>query len=147
MGNNYKQLFRRFEMISVGIDVAKEKSTVCILRPYGEVVASPYDVAHTEPEVTALTERICSMEGEVRVVMEATGGYHFPLLVSFKHAGLFVSVINPLVMKKYALSALRKGKTDKLDSVRIVSFGMDNRFKLVDYSAPEEIYAQLRILG
>ncbi|AVQ95901.1 hypothetical protein DRA42_06450 [Ethanoligenens harbinense] len=31
-----------------------------------------------------------------------------PLLTSLKQAGLFVSVINPLVMKKYASAALRK---------------------------------------
>lgn len=37
-------------MTSVGIDVSKGKSTVCILRPYGEVVASPYEIQHTEPE-------------------------------------------------------------------------------------------------
>ena len=28
-------------MISVGIDVSKGKSMVCIIKPYGEVVASP----------------------------------------------------------------------------------------------------------
>ncbi|WOC31085.1 MULTISPECIES: IS110 family RNA-guided transposase [Caproicibacterium] len=134
-------------MISVGIDVSKEKSTVCILRPYGEVVASPYEVAHTAPEVKSLTDRICSLEGEVRVVMEATGGYHLPLLAVLKQAGVFVSVINPLVMKKYASATLRKGKTDKLDAVRIANFGIDNWFKLTDYSAPEEVYAQLRMLG
>lgn len=147
MGNNYKYQFRRFEMISVGIDVSKEKSMVCILRPYGEVVASPYEVTHTEPEVKELVTCIHSLDGEVRVVMEATGAYHLPLLTSLKQAGLFVSVINPLAMKKYVSTALRKGKTDKLDSVRIANYGIDNWFRLTDYSAPEEIYAQLRILG
>ena len=37
-------------MISVGIDVSKGKSTVCILKPYGEIVASPFEVRHTECE-------------------------------------------------------------------------------------------------
>lgn len=95
-------------MISVGIDVSKEKSTICILRPYGEVVASPYEIVHTESAVKALAERVCALEDEVRVVMEATGGYHLPLLAGLKQAGIFVSVINPLVMKKYASAALRK---------------------------------------
>jgi transposase len=40
------------------------------------------------------------MEEETRVVMEATGAYHQPLLLSLKEHGIFVSVINPLVMKK-----------------------------------------------
>ena len=34
-------------MISVGIDVSKEKSTVCVLKPYGEIVMKPTDVLHT----------------------------------------------------------------------------------------------------
>ena len=29
-------------MISVGIDVSKEKSTVCILKPSGEIVRKPF---------------------------------------------------------------------------------------------------------
>lgn len=134
-------------MTSVGIDVSKGKSIVCFLRPYGEVVASPYEVLHTEADISALTTRIQSIDGEVRIVMEATGAYHLPLLSSFKDAGIFVSVINPLVMKKYASTAIRKGKTDKLDSVRIANYGIDHWFKLADYALPDELYAQLRLLG
>ena len=134
-------------MISVGIDVSKGKSTVCILRPYGEVIASPYEVQHSESEIKELISRIQAVDGEVRIVMEATGAYHLPLLSSFKEAGLFVSVINPLSMKRYASTAIRKGKTDKMDAVRIANYGIDNWFKLSDYTLPAEIYAQLRLLG
>lgn len=134
-------------MTSVGIDVSKGKSTVCILKPYGEVIVSPYEVQHTEPDLRVLISRIKSIEGEVRIVMEATGAYHLPLLSSFKDAGFFVSVINPLAMKRYASTAIRKGKTDKMDAVRIANYGIDNWFKLVDYTLPDEVYAQLRLLG
>lgn len=134
-------------MTSVGIDVSKGKSTVCILKPYGEVIVSPYEVQHTEPDLRVLISRIKSIEGEVRIVMEATGAYHLPLLSSFKDAGFFVSVINPLAMKRYASTAIRKGKTDKMDAVRITNYGIDNWFKLVDYTLPDEVYAQLRLLG
>ena len=40
--------FRRYMMISVGVDVSKGKSTVCILKPYGEIVCSPFEVLHVE---------------------------------------------------------------------------------------------------
>lgn len=134
-------------MISVGIDVSKGKSTVCMLKPYGEVVASPFEVMHIESSVQKLVEQIQALEGEVKVVMEATGAYHLPLLDSFKQAGIFVSTVNPLAMKKYASMGLRKGKTDKLDALRIANYGIDNWFKLENYIVPEEVYAQLRILG
>jgi len=134
-------------MISVGIDVSKETSTICMLRPYGEVVSSPYEIEHSLSAAKALRDRICGIEDEVKVVMEATGRYHLPLLNALKEAGVFVSIVNPLVMKKYASTAIRKGKTDKIDSVRIANFGIDNWFKLVDYSMPDKIYAELKLLG
>lgn len=100
-------------MTSVGIDVSKGKSTVCILRPYGEEVASPYEIQHTEPEIRALVSHIRSMKGEVRIIMEATGAYHLPLLSSFKEAELFVSVINPLAMNSMHRLPFARGKPIK----------------------------------
>ncbi len=70
-------------MISVGIEVSKEKSMVCILKPYGEVVLSPFEVMHAEEAVTELANKILELEGEVKVVLEATGAYHLLLLSIF----------------------------------------------------------------
>ena len=134
-------------MVSVGIDVSKEKSMVCILRPYGEVACSPYEIEHTEQSIRDLVCKIGTLESEVRVVMEATGAYHFPLLWMLVGEGIFVSVINPLVMKRYVPSPLRGGKTDKIDSGRIANYGLDNWFELTPHVFYEDIRAELRILG
>lgn len=134
-------------MISVGIDISKEKSMVCILRPYGEVITSPYEIQHIINDLGELCKRILAFGEEVRVVMEATGAYHLPVLSCLNQAGIFVSVINPLVMKRYAGAALRKGKTDKMDSVRIANYGIDNWFKLQEYRPSDETYEELKILG
>ena len=66
---------------------------VCMLRPYGKVVASPYEVMHTEQSIRELIDRIGSLEGEARVVMEATGAYHLPLLETLKSEGIFVGAV------------------------------------------------------
>jgi transposase len=116
------------------------------MKPYGEVIASPYEVVHTGPEISRLASRLIALDGEVRVVMEATGAYHLPMLYTLKQSGIFVAVINPLVMKKYASTAIRKGKTDKLDSVRIANYGLDNWFHLEDYRPSEDVYADLKLL-
>jgi transposase len=134
-------------MVSLGIDASKDKSTVCILKPYGEVVASPYEINHVETEMKDLIMLIKSFKSEVKIVMEATGAYHFPVLNRLKEEGLFVSVVNPLVMKKYASIALRKGKTDKIDSIRIANYGLDNWFRLVDFQASDTVYEELKQLG
>jgi len=134
-------------MISVGIDVSKERSTVCILKPYGEVICSPYEITHTEKDLSVLAANCLHLNGEVRIVMEATGNYHLPILSYLKEHRLFVAVVNPYVMKKYAAAAIRKGKTDKLDAIKIANYGIDNWFHLKNYEASDEAYAQLRLLG
>ena len=63
-------------MNSVGIDVSKGRSTVAVMRPFGEVVISPFEVRHTNSELSALARLLKSLDGETRVVMEATGNYH-----------------------------------------------------------------------
>ena len=71
-------------MVSVGIDVSKEKSTVCILKPYGEIICSPFEVPHVEEALDSLAETLLRLDGNVRVVMEATGIYHLPVLTFLK---------------------------------------------------------------
>ena len=45
-------------MISIGIDVSKEKSTVCILKLYGEVVSRSFEVCHVEKQLSELTSML-----------------------------------------------------------------------------------------
>jgi transposase len=134
-------------MISVGIDVSKEKSTVCIRKPCGETVMTPFEVLHTQEGMKRLVSLIRSLKGELRIVAEATGICHLPVVSVLTEAGFFVSVINPLEMKKYASASIRKGKTDKSDSRRIADYGIDKWFRLRKYTPPDAAYAELRILG
>jgi len=135
-------------MISVGIDVSKEKSTVCILKPYGELVSRPFEVKHLETELDSLDSFLRRLDGEIRIVMEATGVYHLPILTYFHEKGYFVSVINPFVMKKYAKdNNFRGAKTDRLDSVTIANYGIDKWFRLQKYKGDAETYAELKLLG
>lgn len=134
-------------MISVGIDVSKGKSTVCILKPYGEIPCSPYEIHHTESDLLELVNSILKFDEETKVVIEATSHYHLPILISLKEKGIFVSVINPLIMKKYVSMTLRKGKTDKMDSIKIANYGIDNWFRLEECQVTDETYLELRLLG
>ena len=59
-------------MNSVGIDISKGRSTIAVMRPFGEVVISPFEVRHTDSELSELARRLKSLDGETRVVMEAT---------------------------------------------------------------------------
>ncbi len=119
---------------------------ICILKPYGEVVRKPFEIRHTDKELLELAKIIKGIDDEVRVIVEATGNYHLPVLSFLKEQNLFASVINPLVMKKYISTVLRKGKTDKLDSIKIATYGLDYWFHSENQEISEEIYVQLRLL-
>lgn len=135
-------------MISVGIDVSKGKSTVCILKPNGEVVCKPFELQHNLTSLEALDGLLQRLDGEVKIVMEATGIYNLPVLTFLDEKGYFVSVINPCVMKKYARDNNYRGvKTDKLDSITIANYGIEKWFKLKRYEASESTYTELKLLG
>jgi len=134
-------------MISVGIDISKEKSTVCILKPYGEIISSPFEILHTEKELSELVKMLSRLDEEVRVVMEATGTYHLPVLSYLKANNLFASVINPYIMKEYRCKGLRRPKTDRLDAILIANYGIDNWYHLENYEFTEGTYSELKLLG
>ena len=131
-------------MNAVGIDVSKGKSVVVVMRPFGEVVAAPFEVVHTEAELENLTDFLKSLPGETRAVMEYTGKYYQPVAQAIHNAGLFVSVVNPLLIYKYGNNYLRKGKTDKLDSVKIANYALDHWIDLKRYAPEAEIRKMLK---
>lgn len=134
-------------MICVGIDIAKGKSTVCFLKLGGEVLKAPYDIEHTAEEVGKLIRDIRSYGEEVRVVLEATGHYHLPVVAQLLEADIFVCVVNALRMKKFCSQDIRKAKTDKIDAVKIAAFGLTYWQDLHRAKPTDEVYRELRLLS
>ena len=62
-------------MLSIGIDVSKGKSTVCGMKPGGEIVYAPFEVQHTREGMLELVSLLRSSCEEVRAVLESTGSY------------------------------------------------------------------------
>ena len=100
-------------MNSVGIDISKGRSTVAVMRPFGEVVISPFEVRHTDSELSELARQLKSLGGETRVVMETTGNYHAPVAKLLHNAGLYVSVVNAKLVHDYGNNELRRVKIDR----------------------------------
>ena len=47
---------------------------------------TPTEIVHTEESINDLIIFIKKLDGETRIVMEATGAYHFPLVEKFLEA-------------------------------------------------------------
>jgi len=134
-------------MNAVGIDVSKGKSTVAVLRPFGEVVASPFDVAHTGSDLTALADFLKKLRGETKVVMEATGNYFEPIARYLHEQKIFVSVVNPVLISDFGGNTLRKPKTDKKDSLKIASYALSYWVDLKEYVPQKDLRKSLKLLN
>jgi transposase len=134
-------------MNAVGIDVSKGKSMVAILRPFGEIVSSPFEIHHTSGDICSLINEIKSIDGETRIVMEHTGHYYEPLAHELSKANLFVSTVNPKLIKDFGNNSLRKVKTDKADALKIARYTLDNWTELREHSLMDEIRIQLKTMN
>lgn len=109
-----------------GIDVSKGKSMVSVLRTFGKVVAKPFTVYHTGSGLKELANYLNSLDGETRVVMEHTVRYYEPVARFLHEEGIYVSAVNPKLIKNYGNNTLRKVKTDKANARKIARYGLAN---------------------
>lgn len=112
-------------MVSIGIDVSKDKHDCFILSSEGEVLADAFTVPNNMEGFTTLLKRIqdCTTpQDKIRVGLEATGHYSYNLLGFLLDNGLPTYVLNPLRTNLYRKSlSLRKTKTDRVDARTIAT--------------------------
>lgn len=131
-------------MNAVGIDVSKGKSTVAVMRPFGEVVLSPFEVSHTGKDLIALAEKLKSLPGETRVVMEHTGYYHAPVALALHESGIYVSAVNAMLVHDYGNNSLRRAKTDRKDAVKLANYALDQWLSLPQYHPEDDTRLMLK---
>ena len=132
-------------MNAVGIDVSKGKSMVAALRPMDEVALLPREFLHTELGLEQMVDAILMLGEDTRVIMEATGRYHEPVAAALHEYGIYVCVLNPLLIKQSGGGSLRKVKTDKADAMKIAKYGLDNWTKLREYTPMDTVRQQLKL--
>ena len=132
-------------MNAVGIDVSKGKSMVAALRPMGEVALLPQEFLHTELGLEQMVDAILMLGEDTRVIMEATGRYHEPVAAALHEYGIYVCVLNPLLIKQSGGGSIRKVKTDKADAMKIAKYGLDNWTKLREYTPMDTVRQQLKL--
>lgn len=134
-------------MNAVGIDVSKGKSTVAIYQPGDQVVLKPCDFQHTQSGISSLIGIIKELEGETKVCMEHTGRYYEPVATWLSDAGIFVSAVNPILIRNFGDDSLRSPKTDKADAKKIARYTLDRWTKLKQYSHMDETRNQLKTMN
>jgi len=104
----------------VGIDVSKRKLDVALLFKQ-KTITQRFD--NSNKGFKALNMWLWSFDiREARVCLESTGTYGEKVTSYLHEQGHQVSVVNPLRIKKYGESKLRRNKTDKADAELIADF-------------------------
>ena len=100
----------------LGIDISMESFDV-----YGEALGHKH-FANTPDGFRAFFK---VLEKNHWVVMEATGSYHHRLALFLHEKGIALSVVNPLVIKRFIQMKLNRVKTDKSDARMICQYGIE----------------------
>lgn len=114
-----------------GIDMSKDVFDACT--PDGK----HYQFSN---EIEGYQEFSSLLDGSSQCVLEATGSYHQRLAAWLYTKGFGVSVMNPLVVKRFAQMRLRIAKTDKADAKIIQSYAQVERPAL--WTPPQEYVSQ-----
>lgn len=102
--------------VSVGIDVSKD-----VFDTYCEATGHA-QYSNNEAGFKAFTK---SLGADAHCIMEATGSYHYPLAVWLYDHHIKVSVMNPVVIKRYREMRLSHTKNDRNDAWLICQYGIE----------------------
>ena len=122
--------------IIVGIDVAKDTLAISI---FDGKMHQVKEFKYLKKEIKQeLINPFKKVKESVIFVMESTGIYHTRLAYWLVGEGLNVSVINPLIIKRYAQMHLMRIKTDSADAKLISEYGYEYQHKLSLFRTKDE---------
>ena len=105
---------------NIGIDLAKRKHSVAVIREDGERLALGFEFANDEEGFASLLARLAGAGatcGESRVCPEATGHYGRNLIAFLEAHGYEVFEVNPLLTANWRKAmSVRKVKNDAVDA-------------------------------
>ena len=133
--------------ISIGIDISKAKVDVCVYEPNRQQSLKCFN--NTPAGFRAFARSLRSLithEQPCVIGMEATGVYGDKLCHYLHALGELVYVINPLQIKYYAKSQMRRSKTDVIDAGLIAQFIHHHQDDLHPRQPRSEAYLELRNL-
>ncbi len=134
-------------MFAIGIDVSSRRSTVAVLSSPTNIVIKPFDIPHTPDGLNRLVDKLNTLDGEIKIVMEHTGRYYEAVAISLHNLGFFVSAVNPLLIRDFSDNSLRKVKTDNADAVKIAKYTLANWETLRQYTPEEETRYLLKTMN
>lgn len=127
----------------IGIDVSKDELAVCVMNEQRQTQQATFanDAKGLRSLGNYLKKRVARGSA---VCLEATGSYGDALAGYLHERQYRVSVVNPMRIKRYAESQLRRNKTDQLDAEIIADFCRTQ--DVPPWTPPDPAWVELRAL-
>jgi len=109
---------------ALGIDVSKAKLDAALLKADGKYRSKVFsnDRADFKGLLQWIAANVPTGKADVHVCMEATGSYHEALALFLSDQGIAVSVVNPLLVKRFIEVDRVRNKTDEGDAKSLARF-------------------------
>jgi len=109
-----------------GCDISSEKLD---FSEYDGVKHNMFQIPNKKGTITRYFKKYYKSK-EIHVIMEATGIYNRVLFIELLRLEIPVSVVNPLIIKRYSEMKMLRAKTDQVDARLIAEFGHNQKPKL-----------------
>lgn len=121
-----------------GFDVSKAFFDVCLC--IDEVMSQK----KFTNDALGFRQLVAFLPPETHCVMEATGPYYLQLAFFLHAQGMKVSVVNPLIIRRFSQMRLTRAKTDKADAKVVASYGIKEDPQM--WEPPKSYVVQLQQL-
>jgi transposase len=121
-----------------GIDIRKKFFDVCML------AGDEHRQKQFSNDATGIKAAAQWLTKEVHCVMEVTGCYYMRLALYLQQHGFMVSVVNPLVIKRFSQMRLLRAKTDKADANMIAEYALSEQPEI--WTPPQQYSVTLQQL-
>jgi transposase len=113
-----------------GVDISKSFFDVAFLRE------GKYEYYKFSNDETGFKALLKVLPISSHIVMEASGPYYLPLACYLADHGIVLSVVNPLVIRRFCQMRMSRAKTDKKDAMMIAEYG--NTERPILWKVPEQ---------
>jgi transposase len=95
-----------------------------------------YEFTNDEEGIATML-RVLKKARVTRLIIEPTGNYALDAMIAAYEKGIVVHAVNPRAARNFARSTMQRAKTDRVDALMLLQFGMSREFEPWSPPAPD----------
>ena len=120
-----KELHMSYQNV-IGVDMSKSRFNFSRFDATSAQKIFGGECANTSSSILMFIRKQCKA-GQTHVILEATGTYHLQLCAALAKHQIAYSIVNPLVIRRFAQMKMNRAKNDKVDADIIGRYGYEQK--------------------